>query len=75
MLPDRKGKLVNGLFAVIDTNVLVSSLLTKHRDSASTRILDAVATGDIVPLYNEVILKEYCDVLHRKKFSIIESVK
>lgn len=28
------------VFAVIDTNVLVSALLTKHIDSATVQILD-----------------------------------
>ena len=59
-------------YAVIDTNVLVSSLLAKHSDSATLKVLDAVASGDIVPLYNQKILDEYDEVLHRKKFSFSE---
>ena len=29
------------VYAVIDTNVIVSSLLTKHHDSATVRVMDA----------------------------------
>ena len=59
-------------YAVIDTNVLISSLLTKHVDSATSKIMDAVASGDVIPLYNQKILDEYDEVLHRKKFSLSE---
>lgn len=52
--------------AVIDTNVLVSSLL--KRGSIPAKILDLVISGIIVPLFNEEILEEYGDVLSRKEF-------
>ncbi|MCM1181352.1 MAG: PIN domain-containing protein [Clostridium sp.] len=39
-------------YAVFDTNVLVSSLLTKHREVATARVVDAITTGRIIPLYN-----------------------
>ena len=54
-------------YAVFDTNVLVSSLLTKNPDSPTLRIIDAIPQGRIVPLFNEEILAEYDDVLHRSK--------
>ena len=53
-------------YAVIDTNVLVSSLL--KRDSIPAKILDLVISGIIVPLFNEEILEEYADVLSKKEF-------
>lgn len=53
-------------FAVLDTNVLVSALLGKN--SVPAKILDEAVNGRIVPLYNDEILAEYADVLHRKKF-------
>lgn len=56
-------------YAVFDTNVIVSSLLTKNPDSATALVLNAVADGEIVPLYNQEILDEYDDVLHRAKFN------
>lgn len=58
--------------AVIDTNVLVAALITKHEDAATVRVLKAVLGGQIVPLYHEDILAEYDDVLHRKKFYLRE---
>ena len=53
-------------YAVIDTNVVVSSLL--KRDSIPAKILDLVISGIIIPLFNEEILKEYAEVLSRKEF-------
>lgn len=55
-------------YAVIDTNVLVSSLLTARADSPTVRVMKAISEGTLIPLYNEEIMKEYHDVLHRKKF-------
>lgn len=53
-------------YAVIDTNVIVSSML-KH-DSIPGEILDLVISKTIVPLLNKEIIKEYEDVLKRNKF-------
>lgn len=53
-------------YAVIDTNVIVSSLL--KRDSIPAKILDSVISGIIVPLFNEEILEEYAEVISRKEF-------
>lgn len=57
-------------FAVLDTNVLVSALLSKS--SVPAMILDETADGSISPLYDDDILAEYEDVLHRKKFPFAE---
>ena len=59
-------------YAVFDTNVLVSSLLTKRTDSATVKVVDAIAVGNIIPLYNQEILDEYDEVLHRERFSFSE---
>lgn len=59
-------------YAVFDTNVLVSSLLTKRTDTATAKVVDAISSGDIIPLYNQEILEEYDKVLHRAKFSFSE---
>ncbi len=53
-------------YAVIDTNVVVSSML-KH-DSIPGEILDLVLSKTIVPLLNKEIIDEYEDVLKRNKF-------
>ena len=59
-------------YAVIDTNVIVAALLTKNKDSATLRVINAVLDGTIIPLYHQDILAEYNDVLHRPKFSLQE---
>lgn len=56
-------------YAVFDTNVLVSSLLTKRSDSPTLQLLSLVLDGRIVLLYNEDIIREYEDVLHRGHFA------
>ena len=47
------------VYAVIDTNVFVSALLSKHDDAATVRLL-----------YHTDILSEYDEVLHRRKFHL-----
>ena len=61
-------------YAVIDTNVLLSALLSKNEDSATVRVLNAVFDGKIIPLYHQDILIEYSEVLHREKFHLQEEV-
>lgn len=56
------------IYAVIDTNVLVSALFTHNADAATARVVAALMQGKFVPLYNEEIIEEYNDVLHRTKF-------
>ena len=56
-------------YAVFDTNVLVSALLTKRVDSPTLRLLDYVFDGRIVLLYNDDIIREYEDVLNRGHFA------
>ncbi len=63
------------IYAVIDTNVLVSALLTRNHHSATYRILESLLERKIKMLYNDDILKEYKDVLSRSKFHLpIEDV-
>ena len=59
-------------YAVIDTNVFVSALLSKQADTATVQVLEAMLDGKIVPLYHEDILAEYEEVLHRSKFHFKE---
>ena len=44
---------------VIDTNVLISALLSKHNDAATVRVLNAVFDGKIIPVFNEEILSVF----------------
>ncbi|MBQ6919965.1 MAG: putative toxin-antitoxin system toxin component, PIN family [Synergistaceae bacterium] len=57
-------------YAVIDTNVIVSALLTKNFHAATFQVIGAVLTGDIIPLYNNEIFSEYSEVLRRDKFNL-----
>ena len=56
------------VFAVIDTNVLVSALLSKHADAATVQIVDRLYRGEIVPLISKKNMEEYDEVLRRPKF-------
>lgn len=70
--------MVDSIFAVIDTNVLVSALISKSMDSNPMKVFQAIVTERIVPLYNDEILHEYREVLSREKFhldkALIETV-
>lgn len=59
-------------YAVIDTNVFISALLSKNSDAATVKVLRAIFNGRIVPLYHNEILAEYDEVLHREKFHFQE---
>lgn len=56
------------IFAVINTNILVSALLTSKKDSATVQVVEKILQKKIIPLYSEEIFDEYRNVLHRKKF-------
>ena len=58
--------------AVIDTNVIVSAYVTKNLEAATSSVWEAVLQCKLTPIYNEEILCEYSDVLHREKFGIPE---
>ena len=54
------------LYAVIDTNVLVSAFLKEN--SVPRYVIDYMYAGRIIPIYNAEIIAEYSAVLHRPKF-------
>lgn len=66
--------LMKDLFAVFDTNVLVSALLSRRKDSATVQLLNHVLDGRITLLYNDEILDEYIEVLHRSKFNFAKEL-
>ena len=37
-------------YAVIDTNVLVSALLSRHADSATVLLVERMILGDLIPV-------------------------
>ena len=54
--------------AVIDTNIFVSAFWRDNEDSPPYRIYRAMMEQRFIPLYNDEIIAEYNDVLHREKF-------
>lgn len=57
------------IYAVIDTNVIVSALYSHKTDAATILVLDYLTQGILQPLVNNEILAEYKEVLFRKKFN------
>ncbi|MBO4447217.1 MAG: PIN domain-containing protein [Bacteroidales bacterium] len=62
------------VYAVYDTNILVSALLSRKPDSAVVLALETLLSGEVTPLYNDEILAEYDDVLHREQFKFPEDL-
>ena len=60
------------IYAVIDTNIFVSSFITKSSASPTRRVINSLFDGKIKPLSNDDILQEYEEVLLRKKFQLAE---
>lgn len=61
-------------YAVIDTNVLVSALLSSHENAATVQVVSRLFSGDVIPVFSNDILAEYNEVLRRKKFHFSEDV-
>ena len=58
------------IFAVVDTNVVVSGMITKNSDSPTVNVLDSLVEKHTTPLYCEEALQEYENVLGREKFNL-----
>ena len=58
------------IYAVVDTNVIVSALITKNPQSPPNLVLNEMLDGRIIPLYHADIIEEYRDVLSRTKFHL-----
>lgn len=59
-------------YAVIDTNVLVSALLSSYDDAATVLVVGKLFSGEVIPLFSDEILEEYNEVLRRPKFHFSE---
>ena len=57
---------------VIDTNIIVSALLSA--DSNAFKVLSDALDGKYTVLISEEIFQEYQDVLHREKFGFDEEI-
>ena len=62
------------IYAVIDTNVLVSALITHNSLSATAKVVRLLLDGGFVPMYESNIIEEYQEVLHRSKFKLLPDV-
>ena len=62
------------IYAVIDTNVLVSALITHNSLSATAKVVRLLLEGGFVSLYESNIIEEYQEVLHRSKFKLLPDV-
>jgi len=61
-------------YTVIDTNVLVSALLSKKEEAATVQLMERLWQRKIIPVYSKKIIEEYWDVLQRSKFSFTQEV-
>lgn len=61
-------------YAVVDTNVLVSALLSKKDDAATVQVFQRILGGDVIPLYSNETMAEYREVLARRKFKFDSGV-
>ena len=59
---------------MLDTNILVSALLSSKEDSATVQVVSRLFSGDFCPLLSRDILTEYRDVLRRPKFGFSETI-
>ncbi|MGA2977372.1 MAG: putative toxin-antitoxin system toxin component, PIN family [Spirochaetia bacterium] len=57
---------------VVDTNIFVSGLI--NTDGTPAQIVNLVINGRSTLIYDDRILKEYADVLNRKKFGFKRSM-
>lgn len=60
------------LYVFFDTNVIVSAMVSPHPNASTVKALEAISKGKIIPLFNEEIIAEYEDVLHRQRFHLLE---
>lgn len=58
------------IYAVIDTNVLVSARISKNSLSSTVKVVSHMLNGRIKPVYNDEIIDEYTEVLQRPKFKL-----
>ena len=59
------------ILAVLDTNILVSALISK--DGIPALIYDMVHDGKLIPFYSDGIIHEYKAVLYRPRLMILPS--
>lgn len=60
------------IYAVVDTNVLVSALLSRHADASTVKVVEAFQERKFKLLFNKEIFIEYYDVLFRPRLKLPE---
>lgn len=55
-------------YAVLDTNVIVSALLSSKADAATVQVIQKLFSDTFCPVISKEIMAEYTEVLHRAKF-------
>ena len=61
-------------YVVIDTNVLVSALITRNENAPTVKILKYLFQNRILPVCSSDIVKEYYEVLRREKFKLSDEI-
>ena len=61
-------------YTVIDTNVLVSALLSNNKEAATVQLVKRLIQGELTPVYSKKIIQEYWEVLQRRKFAFTQEV-
>jgi putative PIN family toxin of toxin-antitoxin system len=60
------------IYAVVDTNVLVSALLSRHADASTVKVVEAFQERKFKLLFNREIFSEYYNVLLRPRLKLPE---
>ena len=60
------------IYAVVDTNVFVSALLSRHADASTVKVVEAFQERKFKLLFNREIFIEYYDVLFRPRLKLPE---
>ena len=60
------------IYAVVDTNVFVSALLSRHADASTVKVVEAFQERKFKLLFNKEIFIEYYDVLFRPRLKLPE---
>ena len=63
----------NKVYAVVDTNVIVSALINSNQQSNPNLVVHAINIGALIPLYNDDIESEYERVLRYPKFKMTDN--
>ena len=60
------------IYAVVDTNVFVSALLSRHADASTVKVVEAFQERKFKLLFNKEIFIEYYDVLFCPRLKLPE---